>query len=230
MLIAVSGVAAIGTFFYAVTAARGIAPRPRGPEGKRIELAVTLATVIEFAAAIVLPVIVSAAGHSDWVLPSIAITIGPLLLWLDHRVHVPRYRPVGWRDRGPVILVATMSGTPSSPPRASPPGCYCSSTAVAGFHDLAEVRRAEQARVETAALSVSAGAQLVRGSAAGGVRRGAGRRALAVRLSRARCPVRMLSRHQPSAPLEGVDWRPLTPPTPKPRPIRPKAHPSPTDA
>ena len=77
-------------------ATAGTAPRPKSPEGKRIERAVTIATVIEFAAAIVLPVIVSAAGHSDWVLPSIAITIGPLLLWLDHRVHIPRYRPVGW--------------------------------------------------------------------------------------------------------------------------------------
>jgi hypothetical protein len=66
--------------------------RPRfahSAEGKRIERAVTIATVLEFAAAIVLPVIVSAAGHSDWGLPSIAITIGPLLLWLDHRVSVP---------------------------------------------------------------------------------------------------------------------------------------------
>jgi hypothetical protein len=44
---------------------------------------------------------------------SCAITIGPLLLWLDHRVHVPRYRPVGWALKvGPFILVATMSGTP----------------------------------------------------------------------------------------------------------------------
>ena len=40
----------------------------------------TLATVIELVAAFVLPVIVIAAGHSDWVLPSIVITIGPLLL------------------------------------------------------------------------------------------------------------------------------------------------------
>jgi hypothetical protein len=46
-------------------------------------------TVIELVAAFVLPVVVIAAGHSDWVLPSIVITIGPLLLWLDHLVHIP---------------------------------------------------------------------------------------------------------------------------------------------
>ena len=45
-------------------------------------------------------------------LPSIVITIGPLLLWLDHLVHIPRYRPVGWAlIAGPVVLVATMSGS-----------------------------------------------------------------------------------------------------------------------
>ncbi len=95
-LIAVFGVTVIGVFVYAVAASAGAAPRPKSPEGRRIERGVTIATVLEFAAAIVLPVLVSSAGHSDWVLPSIAITIGPLLLWLDHRVDIPRYRPVGW--------------------------------------------------------------------------------------------------------------------------------------
>ena len=72
----------------------------------------TVATIIELVASFALPAIVIAAGHSDWVLPSIAITIGPLLLWLDHLVHIPRYRPVGWAlTIGPFILVATLSGT-----------------------------------------------------------------------------------------------------------------------
>ena len=70
----------------------------------------TSATIIELVAAFLLPVIVIAAGRCDWVLPSIAITIGPLLLWLDHLVHIPRYRPVGWvLTIGPIVLVATMS-------------------------------------------------------------------------------------------------------------------------
>jgi hypothetical protein len=161
VLIAVFGVIVIGAFFYAITAARGTAPRPGGSEGKRIELAVTIATVIEFAAAIVLPVIVSAAGHSDWVLPSIAITIGPLLLWLDHRVHIPRYRPVGWGlTVGPVILVATMSGTALVATTGIAAGVLLLGTAVAGFHDLAEVRRVEQTGAGTAAVSARAGVQL----------------------------------------------------------------------
>ena len=160
VLIAVSGVAAIGAFVYAFRVARGTAPRPKSTEGKRIERAVTIATVLEFAAAIVLPIIVTRAGHSDWVLPSIAITIGPLLLWLDHRVHVARYRPVGWAlTVGPVILVATMSGTPLIATTGIAAGVLLLGTAVAGFDDLAGVRRAaERLKADAVVLPVGAGA------------------------------------------------------------------------
>ncbi len=161
-LIAVSAVTVIGVFFYALRATAGTAPRPKSPEGKRIERAVTLATVIEFAAAFALPVIVIAAGHSDWVLPSIAITIGPLLLYLDHLVHIPRYRPVGWAlTVGPVVLVATMSGTQLIATTGIAAGALLLGTAVAGFHDLAGVRsRAEQAGSSDVGISASIGAQL----------------------------------------------------------------------
>jgi hypothetical protein len=161
VLIAVSAVAAVAGLVYAVKATTGTAPRPRSAEGKRIERAVTLATVIEFAAAFALPVIVISAGHSDWVLPSIAITIGPLLLYLDHLVHIPRYRPVGWAlTIGPVILVATMSGTPLVATTGIAAGVLLLGTAVAGFHDLAGVRRrTERAETRRADLSASAAAQ-----------------------------------------------------------------------
>jgi hypothetical protein len=161
VLIAVFGVTVIGVFVYAVTATAGTAPRPKSPEGKRIERAVTIATVLEFAAAIVLPIIVSSAGHSDWVLPSIAITIGPLLLWLDYRVHVPRLRPVGWvLTIGPVILVATMSGTPLIATTGIAAGLLLLGTAFAGFHDLAGVRRAaEHAKAKEVVVPASAGTQ-----------------------------------------------------------------------
>ena len=103
----------------------------------------TLATIIELVAAFVLPVIVIAMGHSDWVLPSIVITIGPLLLYLDHLVHIPRYRPVGWAlTVGPVILVATMSGSALAVTTGIAAGVLLLGTAAAGFHDLAGIRRA----------------------------------------------------------------------------------------
>ena len=103
----------------------------------------TAATVIELVAAFVLPVVVIAAGRSDWVLPSIVITIGPLLLWLDHLVHIPRYRPVGWAlIAGPVILVATMSGSALAVTTGLAAGVVLLGTAAAGFHDLAGLRPA----------------------------------------------------------------------------------------
>jgi hypothetical protein len=143
VLLAVSAVAVIGVFAYAIRVTAGTAPRPAGPEARRIERSVTLATVIELAAAFVLPVIAIAAGHSDWVLPSIVITIGPLLLWLDHLVHIPRYRVVGWTlTAGPVILVATMSGSALAVTTGIAAGVLLLGTAAAGFHDLAGIRPA----------------------------------------------------------------------------------------
>ncbi len=132
---------------YGIRVTAGTGGRPPGQEAKRIERSVTIATVFELVAAFVLPVIVIAAGHSDWVLPSIAITIGPLLLWLDHLVHIPRYRPVGWAlIVGPVILVATMSGTALVATTGIAAGVVLLGTAAAGFHDLAGLRASGQSR------------------------------------------------------------------------------------
>jgi hypothetical protein len=77
------------------------------------------------------------------VLPSIVITIGPLLLWLDHLVRIPRYRPVGWAlIAGPVVLVATMSGSALAVTTGIAAGVVLLGTAAAGFHDLAGLRSA----------------------------------------------------------------------------------------
>ena len=128
---------------YGIRVSTGTGPRLTSAEAKRIERSVTIATVIELIAAFVLPVIVTAAGHSDWVLPSIAITIGPLLLWLDHMVHIPRYRAVGWLlTIGPVVLVATMSGSSLAATTGIAAGVLLLATAAAGFHDLAGLRTA----------------------------------------------------------------------------------------
>jgi hypothetical protein len=141
VLIVVSGVAVLAVLSYAIKVTAGTSPRPTSSEGKRVERDITLATVIELVAAFALPVIVSAAGHSDWVLPSIAITIGPLLLYLDHRVHIPRYRPIGWLlTIGPLVLVAAMSGTPLIATTGIASGVLLLGTAVAGFRELAGVR------------------------------------------------------------------------------------------
>ncbi len=145
VLLAASGVAVIAVVAYAIKVTAGTGPRPAGPQARRIERSVTAATVIELAAAFILPAIVIAAGHPDWVLPSVVITIGPLLLYLDHLVHIPRYRPVGWAlTAGPVILAATMSGSSLAVTTGIAAGVVLLGTAAAGFHDLAGLRAARR--------------------------------------------------------------------------------------
>ena len=126
-------------------ATAGAAPRPHGPRASRIGRSVTVATVIELAAAFVLPVAVTAAGHPGWVLPSIAITIGMLELWIGHEVHIPRLRLLGWAlIAGPVILAATMSGPALAATTGLGAGVLLLGSAAAGFPDLAGHRRAGQ--------------------------------------------------------------------------------------
>jgi hypothetical protein len=145
VLLAASGIAVIVVVAYAIKVTAGTALRPAGPQARRIERSVTAATIIELAAAFILPVIVIAAGHSDWVLPSVVITIGPLLLYLDHLVHIPRYRPVGWAlTAGPVILVAVMSGSSLAETTGIAAGIILLGTAAAGFHDLGGLRPARR--------------------------------------------------------------------------------------
>jgi hypothetical protein len=129
-------VVAVVVYGRRVTA--GAAPRPTSVEGKRIERAVTIATVIQLVASFAAPAIVVAAGHSDWLLPSIAITIGPLLVWLDRRVDIPRDRDAGWLlIVGPIVLIALMSGTALAATTGIAAGMILLGTAAAGFHDLA---------------------------------------------------------------------------------------------
>jgi hypothetical protein len=126
---------------YGVYTTSGVAPRPVSPEAKHIERAVTIATIVQLAASFAAPAIVIAAGHSDWVLPSIAVTIGPLLLWLDHRVEIPRYRPAGWAlIIGPLLLIATISGAALAATTGIAAGAVLLAIATAGFHDLGQAK------------------------------------------------------------------------------------------
>jgi hypothetical protein len=136
-LTGVALVLVVAVAVYAIRVTAGSGRRPTGPEAQRIERSINAATIIELVASFALPVIVIAAGRSDWVLPSIAITIGPLLLWLDHLVHIPRYRLVGWAlTIGPLVLVATMSGSTLAATTGLAAGVLLLGTATAGFHDL----------------------------------------------------------------------------------------------
>jgi hypothetical protein len=42
------------------------------------------------------PTAVAAVGYPDLVVPSAILTVGPLLIWIDHEVDIPLYRLAGW--------------------------------------------------------------------------------------------------------------------------------------
>lgn len=142
LLAVASAVSTASVFAYGIRHTAHAAPRPTGTEARRIERAVTIATVIQLAASFVAPALVIASGHDDWVLPSVAITIGPLLLWLDHRLDIPRYRVVGWLlIGGPITLATLASGTTLVAATGLGAGTLLLATATAGFHDLSENAR-----------------------------------------------------------------------------------------
>lgn len=133
---------AIAVLVYGLRSTAGIAPRPTGPVARDLERAITIATVVQLVASFAAPAIVIAAGRTDWVLPAIAVTIGPLLLWLDHRVDVRRYRFVGCAlIVGPVLLAATVSGSALAATTGIGAGLLLLGSAAAGFRDLARLSR-----------------------------------------------------------------------------------------
>lgn len=152
ILAAVLGIAAVAAFGYGVRATAGTAPRPKGTAARGIERAVTVATIVQLVASFVAPALVIAIGHPEWVLPSIAITIGPLLLWLDHRLGIPRLRPVGATlIIGPVLLAVILSGNALVVTTGIAAGTLLLVTAVAGFHDLAITRPHDSGRTHRVA-------------------------------------------------------------------------------
>lgn len=93
-----AGTAALAAWGTAAT--RGLAPRPSGPEARRLERAITTATIAQLAISCALPVIVSAAGRPDLTITTVAITIGILLLWLRARLATPGHLAAG------ILLIA----------------------------------------------------------------------------------------------------------------------------
>jgi hypothetical protein len=129
---------AIAVLGYGLVATAGLAPRPRGGDAARLERAITIATVIQLSASFIAPFLVIALGHADLVLPSIAITIGPLLIWLDHRLSIPRFRSVGGAlIVAPILVALVVSGSTLSAVVGIGAGALLLTTAVVGFRQLA---------------------------------------------------------------------------------------------
>jgi hypothetical protein len=136
------GTVAVAVFAHGAKATAGTAPRPAGREASRLERAITAATLIQLAASFAAPAVAIRADQHQWVLPSIAVSVGPLLLWLDHLVGIPRYRLVGWAlIAGPVVLVVALDGTALTASTGIAAGAILLVTATAGFRDLGAARR-----------------------------------------------------------------------------------------
>lgn len=128
----------VAAIIYGVVATSGLTPRPRNRDGLRIERQVTIASLIQLVASFVAPFAAIALGHPDLVVPSIAVTIGPLLLWLDYRLDIPRFRVVGWAlTVAPILLALVVSGSALSAVVGLGAGALLFATALRGFHQLA---------------------------------------------------------------------------------------------
>jgi hypothetical protein len=123
---------------YGVVATSDLAPPPRDADGRRIERQVTLASIVQLVASFAAPFAVIVLGHPDLVVPSIAVTIGPLLIWLDYRLDIPRFRWVGWAlTVAPVLLVLVLAGSALSAVVGLGAGALLFTTAITGFRQLA---------------------------------------------------------------------------------------------
>jgi hypothetical protein len=128
----------LAAIVYGVKATSGLAPRPHDREGARIERQVTIASILQLVASFAAPFAVIVLGQPDLVVPSIAVTIGPLLLWLNHRLDIPRYRVAGWALTGaPALLALLLSGSALSAVVGISAGALLLATAVIGFRQLA---------------------------------------------------------------------------------------------
>jgi hypothetical protein len=142
LLAVASGIATIAAIRYGVRHTHLRAPRPIGVGAGDIERAVTTAAAIQLAAAFAVPALLIATGHDSLALPSIVLTVGPLLLWLDHRLDIPRYRGIGWTlIAGPVVLATLISGTALTATIGLAAGTLLLATATAGFRDLTPQHR-----------------------------------------------------------------------------------------
>jgi hypothetical protein len=116
---------------------RGLAPHPHGLTARRLERAITIATVLQLAASCVLPIILSAVGRSDLTVTSIAVTIGILLLWLWARLDTPGHLTAGFLLVAvPTGLAVALSGAVLTAAAGLATGAILTGSAVVGFRAL----------------------------------------------------------------------------------------------
>jgi hypothetical protein len=138
LLLGALGGCTAGLLAYGAAATVDQAPPPTGLEAAHLQDLVSPAGTTQLVAAAAAPIIATWAGHGDWALPAIAVTIGPFLLWLDHLVDIHHYRRVGWiLIVGPVLLAIALDGATLTAALGLAAGTVLLVTAAAGFHQLA---------------------------------------------------------------------------------------------
>jgi hypothetical protein len=98
-----------------IRATRGTAPRPSGAHARALERKITIASVIQVVASVVLPVALVATGHGDLIMPVVIVTVGALFVWLYRLLHVPRLGALGSALIViPIAALAALSGSAQS--------------------------------------------------------------------------------------------------------------------
>jgi hypothetical protein len=131
----VAGAVAVGV--WGETRTRGLAPRPAGPAARRLERAVTVATVAQLAASFGLPVVVAALGRPDLIVGTVSVTIGILLLWLRNRLGTPGHLVAGvLLVVVPVGLAAALAGDALTAATGLATGAVLTGSAIVGLRSL----------------------------------------------------------------------------------------------
>ena len=129
--------AGLVVFAMSIRATRGTAPRPAGSDARALEHRITVASVVQIVAAIVLPVALVATGHGTFVMPVIVASVGVLFVWLDREVHLVRLRVLGTAlVLVPVVTTIALSGTVQTTSLLAVAGTLMVATGVAGVRTL----------------------------------------------------------------------------------------------
>ena len=104
-----TGVAAL---VIATMKTRGSAPRPSAIGARELETKLTIATVIQIAVSVVIPVALAVLGRGWLVMPVIIVSVGVLFVYLWSLVRVPRLGALGIALVViPIVALATLAGT-----------------------------------------------------------------------------------------------------------------------
>ena len=133
----VAGACALAAWGAVTT--RGLAPRPRGPAARKLDRAITIATVVQLAASCALPFLIAALGRPDLTVATISVTIGILLLWLRAQLGTPGHLTAGvLLIVVPFGLALVLTGSALTASSGLVTGAILAGSAFAGFRWLAQ--------------------------------------------------------------------------------------------